>query len=166
MDYPGSDALYHRWYEASSPLSVARLRTRTDPTLTEFSQNSPLTTDLACPAAPIRVALVLASKLERLGWGIVVGNQEDMQLVGEFASLTPALAFLMTENVNVALVDETMLTPKVCESMRELLSSSGLRLLLLARHPVEPARYPFVAGCLLNGVTADDFLAAIREARS
>jgi DNA-binding NarL/FixJ family response regulator len=132
--------------------------------LTEFSQNSPHTTAIAATDAPIRVALILSSKLERLGWGIVIDNQADMRVVGQFSSFASALSFLMTDPVDVALVDEAMLTPKVCDSIRALLPSNGLRFLMLARHPVDRARYPFVSGCLLNGVVASDFLVAIREA--
>ncbi|MGC2637220.1 MAG: hypothetical protein WA294_08565 [Acidobacteriaceae bacterium] len=138
--------------------------------MTEFSQTSPLTTASAGADAPIRVALILASKLERLGWGIVVDGQADMQVVGHFASLASALPMLVQEAVEVALVDEDLLTPTACESMRAALPGGGPRLVLLARHPVDgmlaQARYPFVARCLLHGVTADDFLAGIREARS
>jgi DNA-binding NarL/FixJ family response regulator len=137
--------------------------------LTEFSQNSPLTTVAPGSDAPIRVALILSSRLERLGWGIVVESQADMQVVGQFSTLKPALAFLMTDPVDVALVDEAMLTPKICESIRAVLPGTWPRFLMLARHPVDRtlarARYPFVSGCLLNGVTADDFLDAIRAAR-
>jgi DNA-binding NarL/FixJ family response regulator len=136
--------------------------------LTEFSQNSPLTVASGAANKPIRVALILSSKLERLGWGIVVDSQEDMQVVGQFSSLPPALAFLATEHVDVALVDEAMLTPKTCESIRAMLSGGGPRFLMLARHPVDctmaRARYPFVSRCLLNGLTGADFLEAIREA--
>jgi hypothetical protein len=137
-------------------------KTGANPALTEFSQNSERTTGTASADTTIRVALILASKLERLGWGIVVGGQEDMQVVGQFATAAPALAFLRGESVDVALVDETVLTPKVCDWICELLPRNGLRFLLLARHPVDPARYPFVSGCLLHGATASEFLTAIR----
>lgn len=147
--------------------------------MTEFSQTSSLTTasagadapgpDATIRAATIRVALILASKLERLGWGIVVDGQADMQMVGQFASLESALPFLAQEGADVALVDEDLLTAEAGESMRAALSRGVPRFVLLARHPVDGvlarARYPFVARCLLQGVAAEDFLAAIREAR-
>lgn len=137
--------------------------------MTESSQTSPLTTASAGADTPIRVALILASKLERLGWGIVVDGQADMQVVGQFASLSAALPLLIQEAVDVALVDEDLLTPTACESMRASLPVGGPRFVMLARHPVDGvlarARCPFVARCLLHGVTADDFLAGIREAR-
>jgi hypothetical protein len=132
--------------------------------LAELSQRSRQKTASADPDAPIRVALILASKLERLGWGIVVDSQPDMQVVGQFASLPPALAFLKKDAVDVALVDEAMLTPKNCESIARALANGRPRLLLLARHPVDPALYPFISRCLLNGVTAAGFVAAIRGA--
>jgi DNA-binding NarL/FixJ family response regulator len=136
--------------------------------LTEFSQTSSLTTASAGADAPIRVALVLASKLERLGWGIVVDGQADMQMVGQFASLESALPLLAQEAADVALVDEDLLTAKIGESMGAALSRGGPRFVLLARHSVDGmlarARYPFVAGCLLQGAATEDFLAAIRDA--
>lgn len=138
-----------------------------DPTLTEFSQNSPLTIDAAAADAPIRVALILSSKLERLGWGIVIDGQADMQVAAQFSSLAPALAFLGSEPVDVALVDEAFLTPKACDAIGRLAHASRPRLLVIARHPIDEtpgeADSPFAARYLLKGVSAADLLAAVRS---
>jgi DNA-binding NarL/FixJ family response regulator len=138
--------------------------------LTEFSQNSPLTTTAGSADAPIRVALILSSKLERLGWGIVVDGQEDMQVVGQFSSLASAFALLKTDAADVVLVDETMLTPKACDAIRRHSPAKRPRFLVIARHPVEGAqeesRYSFASRYLLKGLSAADLLDAIRNSGS
>jgi DNA-binding NarL/FixJ family response regulator len=136
--------------------------------LTEFSQNSPITTADGGADVPIRVAIILSSKLERLGWAIVIDSQADMQVVGQFPVLTPALAFLTTAPVDVALVDETMLTPKVWDAIRKHTYASRPRFLVIAQHPVDASpvapNFPLSSLCLLKGVSATDLLAAIRKA--
>jgi DNA-binding NarL/FixJ family response regulator len=118
-------------------------------------------------AAPIRVALILSSKLERLGWGIVVDSQADMQVVGQFPSFASALAFLKTEAVDVALVDEAVLTPKACDAIRRRADANWPRFLVIAQHPVDPglasSDYSFASRYLLKGLSAADLLAAIRK---
>jgi DNA-binding NarL/FixJ family response regulator len=135
--------------------------------VTEFSQNLPL------PSAPvvaerIRVALIISSKLERLGWSIVLESQPDIEIVGQFSSWTAALALLEQETVDVALIDEAILTPKACERLlARPQTHSGPRFLMMARHLIDPAvaesRYAFVSCHLLKGLSAADLLAAIRN---
>ena len=114
------------------------------------------------------MAVIIASKLERLGWSIVVDGQPDMEMVGQYASLGAALAHLDDERVDVALVDEALLTAKADELLVRLGENGRPRILMLARHPVESedlaARYPYVCRPLLKGLAAADLLAAIREA--
>jgi hypothetical protein len=135
-------------------------------TLTEFSQNLPRALAPAAAAPPIRVILVISSKLERLGWSIVVEGQADMELLGQFGSLGEALRFLSAHRVDVALIDEAMLTPRHCDALRRHAAQRLSRFLLVARHPVdetwETSRYSFASGCLLKGITAGSLLAAIR----
>lgn len=136
-------------------------------TLKTTSQNS-IQADSNPALAPIRVAVIIGSKLERLGWSIVVDGQPDMEIVGQYASLGAALGQLDDARVDVALVDETMLTPKASESLRRHTTTGRPRFLMMTRHPVEwsevEARYPFVRRPLLKGLAAADLLAAIREA--
>jgi hypothetical protein len=165
LDSPRRPARYHRFCGQTQPQFLARPITRADSTLTEFSQSSHHATAAPGSPAPIRVALIFSSKLERLGWGIVVSSQADMQVVGQYSAPGPALPFLTANRVDVALVDESLLTPAVCASIAKILAAGGPRFLLLARHSVDRSRYPFISGCLLNGVTAADFAAAIRSAR-
>lgn len=138
--------------------------------MTEFSQNFSLTRAASGFDAPIRVALILASDPERLGWGIVLNAQADMQVVGQFSSLAPALVFLASEPVDVALVDEAILTPKACEAIRRLVGANPPRLLVIARHAVEgppaEADAALAARYLLKGVPAADLLAAVRKLAS
>jgi DNA-binding NarL/FixJ family response regulator len=115
---------------------------------------------------PIRVLLAIPSRLERLGWSIVIRNQNDLQLVGDFGSFAGALAFLRRNPADVALIDEALLAPKHCERLREEAARLGCRILLVAKHPLneEPdySRYSFASACLLKGISASDLLSAIR----
>jgi DNA-binding NarL/FixJ family response regulator len=117
---------------------------------------------------PIHVAIVIASKLERLGWSIVVDSQEDMAVAGQFSSFDAALAFLGNHSADVALVDEAMLVPGAWEALGRLSRRRMPRLLILAQYPPEnPLRNPHspvVSRHLLKGLPAADLLAAIREA--
>jgi DNA-binding NarL/FixJ family response regulator len=134
--------------------------------LTELSQNLSETEAPAAAASPIRVILVISSRLERLGWSIVVDNQADMELSGQFDSVGKALAFLAAHPVDVALIDEAMLTPKHCEALRKHASQHASRFLLVSQHPVdeslESSRYSFASACLLKGIPAGTLLAAVR----
>lgn len=135
-------------------------------TLKTTSPNTFQEDSTAPTLAPIRVAVIIGSKLERLGWSIVVDGQPDMEMVGQYASVSGALAQLDDEGVDVALVDEALLTARASESLRQARRRPSI--LMLARHPVEAseleARYPFVCRPLLKGLAAADLLAAIREA--
>ena len=116
---------------------------------------------------PIRVAIAIGSKLERLGWSIVVGHQEDMDVAGQFSSIDAALAFIRDHPVDVALVEETLLPPAAWKGISRL-SRRLPKLLILARHPAEAVlnepRPGVVSRRLLKGLPASDLLAAIREA--
>ncbi|HTV16216.1 MAG TPA: hypothetical protein VME68_15955 [Acidobacteriaceae bacterium] len=137
--------------------------------MTEFSQNSPLPAAMTGPDAPIRVALILSSRLERLGWGIVISGQADMHIVGEFSSVAPARAFLAREPVDVVLVDEAVLTPKTLAAIRSP-AGAGPGVLVIAQHPVEgppaDADAPLPSRYLLKGVSGADLVAAIRKLAS
>lgn len=136
-------------------------------TLTELPQKRRGPAAASVAVEPIGVILILSSKLERLGWSIVVESQADMKLLGQFATLNGALDFLEGHGADVALVDEAMLTPKRCEALRRLAAGGGPRMLLVARHPIDDAirqsRYGFASSWLLKGISAEDLLAAIRE---
>jgi len=113
------------------------------------------------------VAIVIGSKLERLGWSIVVGGQEDMDVAGQFSSLDSAFAFVGDHPVDVALVDETLLTAEVWKDISRLTRHMP-KLLILARHPADTSlsepRPAVGSRRLLKGLPAADLLAAIREA--
>lgn len=140
--------------------------TRLIPSLAHPAQSlSEPKSPLASEAA-IRVVLVISSKLERLGWSIVLENQDDMQLLGQFAVLDDALAFLAANSVDVVLIDEALLTPKYCEVLRRGAAHRRSRFLLVTKHPLdeglERSRYSFVSDFLLKGVSAADLLSSIR----
>ncbi|MGB6133145.1 MAG: hypothetical protein WCC14_17875 [Acidobacteriaceae bacterium] len=120
-------------------------------------------------AAPIRILLVISSKLERLGWSIVLENQDDMQVHGQFAEFDEALARLTADSIDVVLIDEVLLTPKHCEALRSAVMRHKSRVLLVTKHPLdeglERTRYSFVSDFLLKGISAADLLAAIRGPR-
>jgi DNA-binding NarL/FixJ family response regulator len=115
---------------------------------------------------PIRVLLAISSRLERLGWSIVVQNQNDLQLIGEFGALDAAFAFLLAHRADVVLIDEALLTPKYCKRLHRESTRLGCRFLLVANHPVDEglgrSLYSFASDCLLKGLSASDMLAAIR----
>ena len=115
---------------------------------------------------PIRVLLVISSRLERLGWSIVIQNQTDLELVGEFPAFDGALATLLANRADVVLIDEALLTPKRCDLLRRESARLGCRFLLVASYPIDEelgsGRYAFASDCLLKGISAPDLLAALR----
>jgi len=114
------------------------------------------------------VILVIRSKLERLGWSIVLGTQTDLDLLGQFGSVGAALAFLAAHPAHVVLIDDAVLTLRDCEVLRRLAADGGPRFVLVVHHPVdeavEPSRYSFASHCLLKGVSAAELLASLRLA--
>lgn len=135
--------------------------------LTEFSQKPHGRIASLAAVKTVRVILVIRSKLERLGWSIVLETQTDVELLGQFGSVSEALAFLSAHPADVILIDEAALTPKHCEALRSQAVHGGPRFLLVTRHPVdetlEHSRYSFASDCLLKGVSAAELLAAIRQ---
>lgn len=138
-------------------------------TLKPSSQSSSVTAPSATALQPIRVAIIIASKLERLGWGIVVQSQSDMELVGQFSSLSKGLEFLASQPADVSLVDESMLTPKSCEELARRARLASSHCILVAPHPIGDTlgKTPWSSAftCLLKGASADEMVAAIRAAR-
>lgn len=144
------------------------------PAAAVFGLNSSLSHPIqALPAAlpedraPIGVVLVIASRLERLGWSVVLERQEDMRLLGQFPRCREAFAFLEAHPPDVVLIDEGQLTAAQCEVVGRYAARSGARVLLVAPHPLdEPlsgSRYAFASECLLKGLAADELLTAIRR---
>jgi DNA-binding NarL/FixJ family response regulator len=131
---------------------------------------SPRNASVRNPAASlesIRVAIVIAAKLERLGWSIVVDSQEDMEVVGQFSSFSPALAFIASHSVDVAVIDDMVLTPAACEALEKLTHRRLPHLLMMARHRVDtnsdPSVHSLVSRRLLKGLSAAELLVAIRD---
>jgi DNA-binding NarL/FixJ family response regulator len=119
------------------------------------------------PAAPIRVALAMASDLDRMAWSIVIGNQEDMELMAAPGSSQQLLKALEAHALDVILVDEAILEqcdPKSLPVFRK--QPASLRVILVAMHrpdyALEATRFPFVHARLLKGVSAPELLETIR----
>lgn len=133
-----------------------------------LSQPAQIVSEPERSAAPLRVILVIAAKLERLGWSIVVEGQDDMQLAAQFASCDDALAYLAGHRVDVALIEEGILTPQHCDVLRGDGKKRGTRCVLVGQHPIddglEREQYSFAARRLLKGVSADELLNALRRA--
>lgn len=115
------------------------------------------------------MVLLISSRLERLGWSIVIAGQDDMRIVSQFGVCREMLAYLASHPADVVLVDETTLTPRCCESLRSYGRRSRTRFLLVALHPhdgvEESTRYSFASQRLLKGISAAELLAAIRRGR-
>jgi DNA-binding NarL/FixJ family response regulator len=119
--------------------------------------------------APIRVALAMASHLDRMAWSIVIGNQEDMELIAAPGSSQQLLKALDAHSPHVVLVDEAMLEQFDRSSLRALQKRlPSFRLILVAMHQkdysLEPTRFPFIHTRLLKGVSAPELLETIRAA--
>ena len=116
---------------------------------------------------PIRVVLAMASELDRLAWSIVIGNQEDMDLLAAPASCRQFLEILKSPAPDVVLIDEDILHQ--C-GRQALLVCAGLphssHFILVAMHQPdfssEPSQFPFIQTRLLKGVSATDLLKTIR----
>ena len=147
------------------------------------SRSSPgplgLTTDLLAPEsaavatniaeqAPIRVVIAISAELERVAWGMVIGSQSDMQLIGKAATCKEALALLRASGVDVTLIDEAILNSDEYERLlRYAKQHSASRFLLVAAHELDytmrQSRYAFAHSFLLKGVSKDDLLGAVRS---
>jgi DNA-binding NarL/FixJ family response regulator len=115
----------------------------------------------------IRVLIALSAELERLGWGIIVSSQPDMQLIAQAASCDEALAVLSTHPSDVTLIDETILETGQCSALQEYSKPPwSSRFVLVAPHHVdyslEHSRYAFTHAYLLKGVSAEELLGTIR----
>lgn len=121
---------------------------------------------LLAPPLPIRVLLAISSRLERLGWSIIVQSQNDLQLAGECGTFDSALALMLAHRVDVALFDQSLLSQKHCEQLVRDSARLGCRILLMTSYPIDEdlasGRYSFASDCLLKGVSAEDLLAALR----
>jgi DNA-binding NarL/FixJ family response regulator len=139
-------------------------------TLKESSQNQSQSSASLVAGDPIRVVLVIRSKIERLGWSIVLETQTDLELLGRFSSVSAALAFLAAHPADAVLIDEAALALKDCEALRRLAAQGRPHFLMITRHPFDEAqersRYSFASAFLLKGVCAADLLAAIRHSLS
>ena len=115
----------------------------------------------------ISVALVIASRLERLGWSIVLEQQEDIRVVGQFCGCREAFARFEASPPDVVLIDEMLLTAKDCQTLVRYAARNRTRFLLVAAHPIEQplagTGYSFAFECLLKGLPAEELLAAIRR---
>ena len=120
---------------------------------------------------PIRVVIAMSAELERMGWGIIVSNQPDMQLIAQAASCSEVLSVLKVHHPHVTLIDETILDNSLSEDLRECSSQSNLtRFILVAPHELDYSRkqpkYAFTHAYLLKGVSATELLYTIRSAAS
>lgn len=135
--------------------------------LLPHSSHAPAPKPAEASDANIRVVLLIASRLERLGWSIVLERQPDMRLLGQFARCREALALFDGAPPDIALVDEALLSEKNCEALSRYARGGRTRFLLIASHPVAEtlagSRYAFAAECLLRGLPAEELLTAIRR---
>jgi len=109
----------------------------------------------------------MASELDRMAWSIVIGNQEDMDLLAAPASGRELLDVLKSPAPDVVLIDEDILNQ--CSRQALLACASlprSLRFILVAMHQpdysIEPSQFPFIRTRLLKGVSAPDLLQTIR----
>lgn len=119
------------------------------------------------PTAKIRVVIAMSGKLERLAWSLIIGDQQDMEMIAEVASGDEALAFLRTHESDVTLIDEAVLNSGEYKEFREYCGrSSSSRFVLATLHNVreslELAGLAFIHSYILKGATADELLQAIR----
>lgn len=143
---------------------VALSGSRLNSAACEHSAQSAKTPD---GSTPIRVVLALASELDRWAWSIVIGNQEDMELVATPSSGHQVFEALSSHAADVLVLDEEILGS--CDQ-RALLERTGRLhasgLILVTTHQpdysIEPSQYPFLHTRLLKGFSAPKLLDAIR----
>jgi DNA-binding NarL/FixJ family response regulator len=116
---------------------------------------------------PIRVVVAMSAELERMGWGIIVSNQPDMQLIAQAASCSEVLNVLKAHRPHVTLIDEAMLEDNQYKDLREYSRQSrSSRFVLVAPHEMdysrEQSKYAFAHAYLLKGVSAAELLNTIR----
>lgn len=111
--------------------------------------------------------LIIASRLERLGWSIVLERQDDIHVVGQFWRCREAFEVLRASPPDVVLIDEILVTPEDCARLEIDAAETGTRFLVVTPHPVEEylpgSHCSFASECLLKGLPADELLAAIRR---
>lgn len=123
----------------------------------------------AAPPHSIRVAIAMATELDRMAWSLLVRNQQDMRLVAVASSSREFLALLKTHGADVVLIDEIILDRCPRSTVQAYArKASACRLILIAMHQPDYAEQPSHATLihthLLKGVSATALLQAIRTA--
>lgn len=121
----------------------------------------------------IRIILVEDHNLTRMGLKTGLGQEEDMEIVGESATGKEGLDLLKTQPADIAIVDiglPDMDGIEVVETLRQFQASQGLdqpKVLMLTMHDSECAvMAAFAAGAdsyCMKQTELDDLIVAVRE---
>lgn len=142
---------------------------------TRVPSNTPTSATAAHPAAcerlPIRVVIAMSDELERMAWGLIVGNDAGMELIAKVASCDEALAILSSGPSDVVLLDEVILNGDQYGILQKYSGQpSSVRFVLVALHQpdhsLKRTRPLFIHAHLLKGTSAKEVLETIRSAAS
>ncbi|MFF5989588.1 response regulator [Prauserella flavalba] len=119
----------------------------------------------------IRVFLVDDHEIVRRGLADLLGDEPDMEIVGEAASVSEALTRIPSSGATVAVLDVRLPDGNGVELCRELLSRvSGLRCLMLTSYADDEALFNAImagaSGFVLKQVLGSDLVSAVRTVGS
>jgi chemotaxis response regulator CheB len=108
----------------------------------------------------------MAAELDRMAWSIVINNQPDMELVAATSSSRQLSRLLKQHNPGVVVLDEALLHLCHPGALLAFARKTGCRFVLVAMHQpdysLETSQTPFIHARLLIGVSAPEFLLAVR----
>ena len=118
--------------------------------------------------SPIRIAVAMSDELARMAWGLIIDNEQDMQIIAATASCDELLVILKFKPPDLVLLDEAVLDDRYHRELLELSRHQpACRFILVARHKtdysLEQSSYEFIHARLLTGASAADLLKTIRE---
>lgn len=114
-----------------------------------------------------KVFLVDDHEIVRRGLADLLGNEPDIDIVGEAASVSEALARIPKSDADIAVLDVRLPDGTGIELCRELLSTEkGLRCLMLTSYADDEALFTAImagaSGFVLKQVLGNDLVSAIR----
>ncbi|MEP9383189.1 response regulator transcription factor [Nocardioides sp. KR10-350] len=114
----------------------------------------------------IRVVVVDDQALVRRGFAMILGEEDDLEVVGEAGDGREALAVCAREHPDVVLMDVRMPVMDGVEAARRLTSGSSVRVLMLTTFDLDGHVYDAIragaSGFLLKDVRPDDLAHAVR----
>jgi DNA-binding NarL/FixJ family response regulator len=122
-----------------------------------------------CMSQSIRIVVASTHAAERFGLTMMIGSQEDMEVVAQTGNISDALELLSAHSPDIALIDATLFDGEAAGTIAGLRQRQPkCRLLVLAMYEsderVGVALRAGACGYVLKGAAHGELLRAIRRA--